>query len=90
MALNFEWDENKARSNLKKHGISFVEATTVFDDPYYLTWDDPLHSVEELRFLGIGYSIKQRLLVVVYTERNYNIRIISARLATKHERSLYE
>jgi uncharacterized DUF497 family protein len=90
MALNFEWDENKARSNIQKHGISFAEATTVFDDPYYLTFDDPLHSVEELRFLSIGYSIKQRLLVVVYTERNYNIRIISARLATKNERSLYE
>jgi uncharacterized protein len=90
MALNFEWDENKARSNIQKHGISFAEATTVFDVPYYLTFDDPLHSVEELRFLSIGYSIKQRLLVVVYTERNYNIRIISARLATKNERSLYE
>lgn len=90
MTLNFEWDENKARSNIQKHGISFAEAATVFDDPYYLTFDDPFHSIEELRFLAIGYSRMQRLLVVIYTERNYNIRIISARTATKNERSLYE
>ncbi len=90
MTLNFEWDENKAKSNIQKHGISFAEAATVFDDPYYLTFDDPLHSIEELRFLAIGYSSKQRLLVVVYTERNYNIRIISDRTATKNEKSLYE
>ena len=91
MALKFEWDKEKARANLKKHSISFEEALTVFDDPFSLTIDDPLHSTGEDRFLTIGYSQVERLLVVVYTERGIdNIRIISARIATKRERRIYE
>lgn len=91
MALKFEWDEEKARANLTKHGISFEEAVTVFDDPFSLTIDDPLHSIQEDRFFTIGYSQVQRLIIVVHTERGIdNIRIISARIATKRERRIYE
>ncbi|MCL1473085.1 BrnT family toxin [Argonema antarcticum] len=90
MTLNFEWNEEKARANVKKHSISFVEAATVFSDPFSVIIDDPLHSTEEYRFIAIGYSDRQRLLVVVYTEREDNIRIISARVATSRERRTYE
>lgn len=90
MALNCEWDNQKERQNFKKHGVSFVEAATVFDDPFCLTIDDPLHSTEEYRFITIGYSDRQRLLVVVYTDRGDNIRIISARVAASRERKLYD
>lgn len=90
MALNFEWNEEKARANLKKHSVSFEEAMTVFDDPFSITIDDTLHSTEEERFLIIGYSQVQRLLVVVHTERRDNIRLISARIATRSERRIYE
>ena len=90
MALSFEWDEVKARSNLSKHGVSFVEATTVFGDPLSLTISDPAHSEHEDRFIIVGMSTRQRLLVVVHTERGDNIRIISARRATKQERKSYE
>jgi hypothetical protein len=90
MELNFEWDETKARTNLKKHGVSFAEATTVFGDSFAVTIDDPLHSIDEERFVTIGYSEAQRLLVVVHTDRGDNIRIISARTATRRERQTYE
>ncbi|MBD0363193.1 MAG: BrnT family toxin [Coleofasciculus sp. C3-bin4] len=90
MELNFEWDEEKARTNLKKHGVSFAEATTVFGDSFAVTIDDPLHSIDEERFVTIGYSEAQRLLVVVHTDRGDNIRIISARTATRRERQTYE
>jgi uncharacterized protein len=91
MADNFEWDEEKAIKNFSKHGVSFDEASTVFADPFCVTLDDTLHSTEEYRFLAIGYSIVQRLLLVVYTERGYyNIRIISARIATRGEKRIYE
>ena len=91
MNLNFEWDENKARSNLNKHpGVSFDEAKTVFDDEFSITIEDPDHSIEEERFIDIGRSVKERILVVVYTERGDNIRIISARKATPAERRKYE
>lgn len=90
MALNFEWDEQKARANLKKHNVSFTEATTVFNDPFCISLEDEAHSTIEFRFLAIGYSAVQRLLLVVHAERGNNIRIISARLATKNERRLYE
>ena len=89
--LRFEWDPQKAESNIEKHDIAFEEACTVFRDPLSLTIDDPLHSsAEEVRMVQIGTSHKNRLLVVVYTERGDNIRIISARRATKRERTPYE
>ena len=88
--LTFEWDPQKAESNIKKHGVSFEEASTVFRDPLSLTIDDPLHSTVEERMVQIGISHKNRLLVVVHSERGDNIRIISARKATKKERNNYE
>jgi uncharacterized protein len=90
MLPGFEWNREKAESNLKKHGVSFEEAASVFDDPSSLTADDPNHSVGERRFVALGYSIAQRLLIVVYTERKDTIRIISARPTTKPERRTYE
>ena len=90
MGLTFEWDENKADRNLKKHGVSFEEASTVFGDPLSLTIGDPLHSEEEDRFVILGESHRRRFLVVVFTERGESIRIISARLASRRERKQYE
>jgi uncharacterized DUF497 family protein len=88
--LTFEWDTQKAISNLKKHGVSFEEASTVFQDILSLTIDDPLYSMEEDRMVLIGTSRKNRLLVVVHIERGNIIRIISARKATRKERNSYE
>jgi len=88
--LIFEWDPQKAKSNLIKHGVSFEEASTAFQDTLSLTIDDPLHSIDEVRVVLIGMSNKNRSLVVVHTERGDNIRIISARKATKEERKNYE
>jgi uncharacterized protein len=90
MKLNFEWDEEKAKANLKKHRVSFDEATTVFIDPFSITIPDHDHSVDEQRYIDLGSSDKGRVLVVVYTERGSNIRIISCRKATSSERKLYE
>lgn len=90
MRLTFEWDEEKARANLKKHGMSFDEASTVFADPFSVTIADPDHSRDEQRHVDIGSSDKGRVLVVVYTERGVSIRIISCRKATPSERRLYE
>ena len=90
MSLTSEWDESKAQENLRKHGVSFEEAATVFGDPLSLTIDDPLHSPEEDRLIMIGQSYRGRMLVVVHAERGDNIRIISARLATPRERRTYE
>ena len=90
MKLNFEWDEKKAKANLKKHRVSFDEATTIFIDPFSITISDPDHSVDEQRYIDLGSSDKGRVLVVVYTERGSNIRIISCRKATSSERKLYE
>lgn len=90
MPLNFEWDENKAKSNLAKHAVSFGEAATVFGDPLSLTIAAPAHSQVEDRFIIIGSSHQRKLLVVVHTERGDNIRIISARRASKRERMSYE
>lgn len=90
MKLNFEWDEEKAKVNLKKHRVSFDEATTVFIDPFSITIPDPDHSVEEQRYIDIGISDRDHILVVVYTERGSNIRIISCRKATSSERKLYK
>ncbi|MBD2778722.1 BrnT family toxin [Iningainema tapete] len=90
MTIDFDWDNEKAKVNIRKHGVSFTDATTVFDDPLSITLDDTLHSQEEDRFLIIGYSQQQMLLVVAYTYRGNNIRIISARIATRRERKIYE
>ncbi len=81
--LLFEWDPNKAKKNIKIHGVSFDEASTVLKDTLSLTIYDPLHSEKEDRFVLIGNSFKNRLLVVVHTERGDRIRIISAREVTK-------
>ena len=88
--LNFEWDLNKAKNYIEKHGIAFEEASTVFGDNLSLIIDDPLHSIGEARLVIIGLSHKNRLLVVAFSERGDNIRIISARNATKKERKNYE
>jgi uncharacterized protein len=90
LGLAFEWDADKARSNLQKHGVSFGEAATVFGDPLSLTIPDPLHSSGEDRFIILGASTAVRLLVVVHTQRDSRIRIISARAATRRERIDYE
>lgn len=90
--MKFQWDSNKASSNAKKHGVSFEEAVTVFGDPLAVTISDPDHSVGEFRLLTIGQSNLQRLLVVSHTEREGEgeVRLISARLATRQERKSYE
>ncbi|MCF8109611.1 MAG: BrnT family toxin [Desulfohalobiaceae bacterium] len=90
MGLLFEWDPKKARLNLKRHGVSFDEASTAFRDPLSQTIEDPLHSEDEERFVLIGRSIQGRLLIIIHTDRGERIRIISARLATKNERLKYE
>jgi uncharacterized DUF497 family protein len=90
MGLIFKWDKKKEKQNVTKHNVSFKEASTVFRDELSLTIDDPIHSDEENRLIIIGESIEHRLLVVVHTERNDYIRIISARKATKIERRYYE
>ena len=86
----FEWDEEKAQSNLKKHGVSFEEAATIFNDPKIATISDPDHSEDEERYVSLGKSIILRLLSVVHTYRKERIRLISARKATKAEKKTYE
>jgi uncharacterized protein len=86
----FEWDPEKASSNLKKHNVSFDEAATVFFDPLSATFDDPDHSIIEERYIMIGYSSQNSLLVVAFVEREKTIRIISARHATVFERKKHE
>ena len=88
--LLFEWDPQKAKTNKQKHGVTFDEASSVFADTLSLTIHDPLHSRDEERFIIIGVSCKNRILTVVHTERGDNIRIISARKATKKEILYYE
>lgn len=88
--LSFAWDTRKAIANKQKHGVSFEEASTVFADSFSLTIHDPLHSEDEERFVIVGTSHKNRLLVVVHTDRDDSIRIISARKANKNERLKYE
>lgn len=90
MDLNFEWDEEKARENYRKHKVRFEEGLTVFSDPLTITIDDPDHSVDEQRYIDIGTSAKGRVLAVSYTERGSRIRIISCRRATPTERRQYE
>ena len=88
--MEFEWDPNKSDANLKKHGISFHEASTVFGAPLSITFNDPDHSIGEHRLLTFGYSRMNQLLAVVHTERHGKTRIISARRATRQERKIYE
>ncbi|MEA5616643.1 BrnT family toxin [Cronbergia sp. UHCC 0137] len=91
MKLEFEWDDNKAQINFDKHKVNFEEAKTVFDDPFALIFDDLAHSFGEQREIIIGYSNRNRLLVVCFTEREKGlIRIFSSRLTTKKERQDYE
>ena len=89
MPLIFGWDAEKARTNLRQHGVSFVEASTVFGDPLSLTIPDPLHSTDEERSVTIGTSSSGRIIVVVHTERGRALRLVSARLATPRERRAY-
>ncbi len=88
--MEFEWDPVKAVENLKKHGVSFDEAASVFADPLALTFDDPDHSASEERLITFGESIQRRLLVVSHTPRAPRIRIISVRRITRRERKIYE
>jgi uncharacterized DUF497 family protein len=86
----FEWSPAKAAGNRRKHGVSFEEATTVYGDPLSRTVLDPDHSEEEDRYVTIGRSGAQRVLAIIHTERGAHIRLISARLAARHERKQYE
>ena len=88
--FNFEWNDQKAESNLLKHAVSFDEAVSVFGDALALTFSDSDHSEVEERSRTYGISNKERLLVVVHTERRNNIRIISARKATRYEKGIYK
>jgi uncharacterized protein len=89
--MGYEWDSAKADSNFKKHGVSFEEAQTVFNNPLAMIFDDELHSsLTECREIIIGHSEQNRLLLVSFTERTQAIRIISARLTTQREREDYE
>ncbi len=88
--MDFEWDQDKANSNETKHGVSFFEATEVFDDDFSSTVADPDHSQDEDRYLIFGKTHEDRFLVVSFTERTDKIRIVSARLMTPRERKTYE
>ena len=88
--MQFEWDSDKADANLRNHGVSFLEAMTVFQDPLAMTYDDPDHSFEEDRYITMGTSLAGRLLFISHTDREDRIRIISARKATRSERRSYE
>jgi uncharacterized DUF497 family protein len=86
----YEWDAGKAAANLKKHRVSFEDATSVFLDPLAVTFPDPDHSLEEHREITIGHTMREELVFVSHCERGKRIRIISARLATRLERRQYE
>ena len=88
--MELEWDPKKAATNRKNHGVSFEEAASVFGDALAVTFDDPDHSIGEQRWLTFGFSSDERLLVVSHTERGGKTRVISARVATRHERKIYE
>jgi uncharacterized protein len=90
MPLRFTWHASKAEANLRKHGISFAEAATAFEDPLSITVADPDHSAREDRFVLIGRSNRQHFVVVAHVERDNTIRIISARPASRRERIVYE
>jgi uncharacterized DUF497 family protein len=88
--MNFEWDHKKATANVKKHGVTFQEAATIFGDPLAITFDDPDHSMSENRYITFGLSLQKRLIVVSHTERGDRTRIINARLMDREERRIYE
>ena len=88
--MTFDWDEAKAAANLARHGVSFDEAKTVFDDPLYVDFYDSDHSAEEHRYIIVGESNQGRLLILSYAERRAAIRLISARELTPAEREAYE
>lgn len=88
--IGFEWDEKKAKNNFKNHKVSFEEGATIFSDPFVAMKPDLEHSINEERNIGIGISVKGRVLLVVYTHRDENRRIISCRKATPAEREVYE
>jgi uncharacterized DUF497 family protein len=90
MEPQYEWDEDKAKTNWRKHRVSFQEGATVFNDPLVATQPDPDHSRDELRYIAIGRSVRGRVLVVAFTERGDNIRLISCRKATPREQRVYE
>jgi len=87
--VKFEWDPQKATDNLKKHAVSFDEASTVFGDPLAATIPDPEHSAEEVRFITMGQTAKHQLVVVVHVDRGEDVRIITARRATAGEKKKY-
>lgn len=89
MRLSFEWHPEKAELNERKHKVTFAEASTVFNDPLYITVLDVEHSIDEDRYITIGPSSTGRMLLVAHTDRNDRIRIISAREATRNERRFY-
>ena len=88
--MEYEWDQNKAIANLQKHRVSFSEAATVFGDPLSITFPDPDHSIYESRFITIGLSSGSKIIILSHTDRGDNIRIISARKATRKEQRFYE
>ena len=88
--MNFEWDPKKATANIKKHGVTFQEAASIFGDPLAITFDDPDHSMSENRYITFGLSLQKRLIVVSHTERGNRTRIINARLMDRKERRIYE
>ena len=88
--MKFEWNPDKAARNLEKHGVSFQEAVTVFNDPLSVTFPDPNHSIGESRYIIIGISRFGQLLIVAHTDRLERVRIISARKATRQEQRFYE
>jgi uncharacterized DUF497 family protein len=88
--MEFEWDEDKAKANLKKHKVRFDEAATVFGDFLAITFPDPDHSMDEDRYITIGTSDRGRVLIISHTDRDERTRIISARKATPRERKVYE
>lgn len=91
MGLRFTWDARKAAANLRKHGVSFDEVSTAFADPLSVAVPDPDHSDDETRFLLVGQSLRRRVLVVIHAEQSEaDIRLISARLASRRERRVYE
>jgi uncharacterized DUF497 family protein len=90
MKPNFEWEPEKAKKNIRKHDVNFEEASSIFDDPIFITVIDEEHSTDEERYITIGISNKNRLLLVAHTERDDQIRIISAIKATKNEEKFYE
>ena len=88
--MDFEWDETKAEANERKHGVPFAEAVSIFDDPLTLTGYDPAHSDDEDRYISMGMSDSNRLLIVSHTDRGDKVRIISAREASRKEQKDYE